>query len=545
MKDHGQRAMTWMVLVIALLWAWVPAPAGALYAGLGYGPSMTTVQYDNARTGWNPYEVTLTPETVRPETFGKLWTATLSGQIYAAPLYVSGVVIDGEPRNVAYVATQDNYIYALDAETGQSVWPMPYLLGMPGSRALLQCGNISPNIGITSTPVIDLEAGTLYAVGLTREDSTQVFKMAAVDLATGESRPGWPVTIMPPANLTIDTRVTGQRGALLLANGRVYVGFGGLYGDCGPYHGWVVGVDPSNPMPSAQIYYRTPGTPTHRGSGIWAGGGLAADEKYLYAPTGNSFMAPPGSVDYSNAVLRLTPDLSFSEQPEDYFIPSNWRILNGADADLGSSTPLLLPPQPESTTPNMIFITGKAGVGHLLNRDNLGGLGTGDGVNGEGIYSTRLYGGAYSTAAYYEDPVNGPMIFLSGFGTHETCRTRGTAALSLGVTEEGDSLYRTLWCTPDINIAMSPLVTGAPGTTGVVWVVSIVEPNGVLYAFNAATGDPLYNSNMVAEDALGTTRHSATQRGNQHFAVAGGKVFVPTEPNRIVAYGLRPEARPK
>jgi hypothetical protein len=542
--------MLWSAPVGAFLWtsllilAALLAPA--LYAGSGYGPAVTTVQYDNTRRGWNQNEEMLTVDTVSPDTFGKLWTATLTGQIYSAPLYVSGVVIDGQPHNVVYVATEANLIYALDADNnGEQLW-VNSSLGTPGSRSLQSCGNISPDIGITSTPVIDLDTGTLYAVGLTRQGVTQVFKMVAVDIATGQARLGWPVPIQPPATPTIDTRVTSQRGALLLANGLVYAGFGGLFGDCGPYHGWAVAANPNNPM-GQQLYYRTPGTTTHRGSGIWAGGGMAADENYIYATTGNSFNAP--GVDLSNAVLRLGFDLSFSGQPEDFFIPSNWRGLNATDSDLGSSTTLILPPQDGSNTPNMIFITGKAGVGHLLNRDNLGGVATGDGISREGIYSTLVFnGGSYSTAAYYEDPDQGPTVFLSGFGTQPVCPGAiiGVAAFSLGVQEDGSSFYdqRPLWCTPTIGISMSPLVTGVPGTTGIVWVVSI-NSNAALYAHNAATGDMLYNSNMVAGDALGNTRHSTNQRGNQYFTVIDGKVFIPTEPSRIVAYGLRNQERAK
>src|SRR5262249_23628987 len=153
------------------------------------------------------------------------------------------------------------------------------------------------------------------------------------------SRAGWPVTIDPLADPPLDPRITANRGALLLANGRVYVPFSS-YGDCGPYHGWIVAVDISDPK-APQLFYRTPGTAIHRGSGILSYGGVAADENgYLYPATGNSFNAR--ALDYSNAVLRLDPRLSFSEDPKDYFVPSKWRFLNAYDLDLGSSTPMLL-----------------------------------------------------------------------------------------------------------------------------------------------------------------------------------------------------------
>ncbi len=495
-----------------------------------YGQSrraVTTVQYNDARTGWNPDETALMVERVNPSRFGKQWTATLDGHIYAAPLYVGGVMVEGQWRNAVYVATENNLIYAVDAETGAALW-QPYFLGIPGSRDLLDCGSISPNIGITSTPVIDLDTGTLYAVGLVREGDSQLFRMAAVDIATGLSRSGWPVTIRPPASP--DTRVTSNRGALLLANGRVYIPFGGYAGDCGRYHGWVVSLDKSNPM-APPLYWRTLGTDDHRGSGIWAPGGLAADESgQIYAATGNSFAAP--ALDYSNGVLRLAANLSFSGQPRDFFVPSNWSNLNDMDLDLGSSAPMLLPIQPGWRTPKLIFIAGKYGVGHLLDREHLGGVGRGNGIVGEGVFSFRIYEQVLSSGVYYNALGVLPLIFVAGRGTQPVCGTEdGVAALRLGVTEEGDPFFYPLWCTPSsVGVTMPPVVTSAPGQIGVLWVVSV---RGVLYAFNTVTGELLYDSARVPGDALGPTRSLS------HFTVIDGKVFVANADNQLVAYGLR------
>lgn len=540
----------------ALLWTsslvLITAVSIPLYAGSKYARSMTTVQYNNAHTGWNPDEVVLNTTNVNPSQFGKLWTASVEGQLYGAPLYVSGVEIEGKQRDVVYMATGDNFIYALDAETGAELWPAPYFLGPYVPRTSLgyektcqNIGSISPNVGITSTPVIDLARGTLYAVGLVCTDTPclrstpKVFEMAAVDIATGQSQEGWPVRIEPPDTF-LDTQVTSSRGALLLANNTVYVPFGGYSGDCGPYHGWIVGVDKTDPN-ALQISYRTPGTDVHRGSGIWASGGIAADAEgdevaNIYPATGNSFGAP--NVDYSNAVLRLGPDLTFSEQPEDFFMPSNWTDLNSRDHDLGSSTPMLLPPQPASNTQNMIFVAGKRGVGHLINRDNLGGIPeNGDGVNNEGLYSTQVSadGGVFSTAAYYEDPDPdvGPTIFLAVRGRQPDCDVqRVVAALALDVDEGGNSSYHTKWCVPsegNNSAPVSPVITSAPGETGILWVVTL---GGVFYAFNAATGEELYNSNMVDDDRLGSVRNFL------HFTVIDGKVFIGNSSSQVVAYGL-------
>src|SRR5262249_52411058 len=157
--------------------------------------------------------------------------------------------------------------------------------------------------------------------------------------------------------------------------------------------------------------------------------------------TGNSFGAP--RLDYSNGVLRLSLDLSFSENPRDFFVPSNWVALNNTDEDLGSSSIMLLPPQGGSLTPNMMFVAGKYGVGHLIDRDNLGGVAAGDGISGEGIYSAKLFDTVLSTAAYYEDISAGPMIFLSGFGRGIGCTSDTTVmAMRLDRDANGISFYR-------------------------------------------------------------------------------------------------------
>jgi outer membrane protein assembly factor BamB len=541
-KKHSFSPVRNPLLLLGVHSSLLIAAVGAtrLYAA-DFGRAMTTVQYDNAHTGWNQDETTLAPENVNPATFGKKWQVPLDGSIKAAPLYVSGVVINGQARDVVYVATARNLIYALDANTGESVWERPYFLDTPGLPENLQqvpCGDIGPVIGIVSTPVIELNqpkgSGTLYALGLTCQDtpcvlgSTQAFQMTAVDITTGESIAGWPVLISPDANIPIDTTVTSARGALLLANDKVYAPFGGYCFDFGSYHGWVVGVDKT--APTAQVAYRTPGTTSHRGSGIWASGGIAGDETgNIYPSTGNSFAAP--GLDYSNAVLRLASDLSFSESPSDFFIPSNWEDLNRTDSDLGSSTPLLLPRQEESRTPNMIFVTGKKGVGHLIDRDNLGGVATGDGEIGEGIYSTKVFDSAFTTAAYYQDPDNGPFIFLAGRGTQPNCGTSsGVAALALDLDSEGNSSYHIAWCTPSMTTAMSPVVTSSPGQTGILWVVA---RQGGLFAFNAATGELLYSSESVAGDELGSTPNFL------HFTVIDGRVFVANAADNLVSYGLR------
>ncbi|HLJ59698.1 MAG TPA: hypothetical protein VKZ50_08200 [bacterium] len=501
-----------------------PAPAPG-------ASNVLTFHGDFARTGWNAAERTLTPDTVRGGRFGKLWTSSTDGEIYAEPLVVSGVVVAGAvPRTLVYVVTERDLVYAFDAAAGKVAWG-PVSLGAPVSRASLPCGNIDP-VGITSTPVIDRAASTLYVVGLTTPDGgqTKVYKAAALDLATGRMRPGWPATIAPPPSggRRFDPGTQQQRGALALVRGVVYVPFGGYWGDCAQYHGWVVGVPAGDPA-----HQQSYAVPTGRMGAIWAAGGIAVDASgRLYASTGNS--DSEGPVDFGNAVIRLEtqPALRFSGAAQDYFVPSNFVALNDRDTDLGSTAPLLLPPQP-GPVPHLVFIAGKQGVAYLINADNMGGVSKGNGISGEAVYSRCVFGSCqgggpqvFSSAAYWDAGVGGRFVLVPGRGSQPSpCRgTGGVAALKLGAAPGFD----VAWCSGSMRNAGAPAVSSAGADGGLVWVVDSGE--GVLHALNGLTGAEVYASSGA--DALSGAHQFITP------AVAGGRVYVGAG-HTVVAYGLR------
>jgi outer membrane protein assembly factor BamB len=268
----------------------------------------------------------------------RLWSGGVDAAAYAEPLVAGGKVI---------VATENDSVYAFDAGSGRLAWRTH--LGTPVNGDDLPCGDINPS-GITGTPVVDAARRVVYVVAFVRGFH---HTLAALDLATGAVR--WGRGVDPPG---ADPRVHQQRGALALSRGRVYVPYGGLDGDCGDYHGWVVGAPAGGPRGRLAAFR----VPTHREGGIWAPSGPAVDTRgNVYVATGNG---DSSSFDFGNAVIRLTPGL----RRIGFFAPRNAPSLNGSDTDLGSVGPLLVPGR-------RAFVIGKDGIGYLLRTAHLGRIG--------------------------------------------------------------------------------------------------------------------------------------------------------------------------
>jgi outer membrane protein assembly factor BamB len=496
-----------------------------------------TFHNNDARTGWNPDERVLTPQALRSQSLRRVWSDRVDGEVYASPLAVSGVAVRGQARTVVYVATEQDTVYAFDAATGARVWG-PVAVGTPVPRSALPCGNIDP-VGITGTPAADPASGALYVAALTASGGggAHSYRVAALDLGTGAERQGWPVTINPPTSsgLRFDVGPQGERGALTVLHGAVYVPFGGYFGDCGDYHGWVVAVPVASP--ARQESYATP---TGRMGGIWAHGGMAADsDGRLYAGTGNSDSG--GRIDFGEAVVRLetSPSLHFSGSTRDYFMPSNFVSLNDTDSDLGSFAPIVLPDQPGTSTPHLVFSAGKQGVVYLINRDDMGGVAKGDGRNGEGVYSRCVFGSCgrggfsvFSAGAYWDGGAAGRFVYVPGTGRSAQpapCRgSGGIVALRLGVAAQSHaSTLEVAWCSPGMRDAGAPAVTGS-GSNGVVWVIDTGA--GTLHAFDARTGASVLEGEQGEE--LGATHRFITP------AVLDGRVYVGAARD-VIAFGLK------
>ncbi|HVB11024.1 MAG TPA: PQQ-binding-like beta-propeller repeat protein [Bacillota bacterium] len=475
--------------------------------------SVLTYRGDFARTGWYQNESALTADVAAR--FAPLWQSpTVNGRIYAQPL------VDGA-HALVLVATTANDIYAFHSATGALAWG-PVNVGQPVPRSLLACGDVDP-VGILSTPVLDPTTSTLYAVAQVRQGAAgMAYEILALDSATGAMRPGYPVALQAPSGFNV--RYQQQRAALTLLNGTLYVPFGGYWGDCGPYHGWLIGVPLSHP--TAQQSFMVP---TAREGAIWSAAGVAtAPDGTLYATTGNG--SSSGPVDFGNAVLHIQtqPSLGFNRQ--DFFAPSNFAALNDQDADIGSASPVILPPQTGTTTPNLIFAMGKPGVAYLLNRDSLGGLSHGNGITGEGLFSACLFGpcgqqraGSFATAAYWQGGSAGNFLFAAGGGHQPApCQAQGgVLGLRLGTQSNGASDFSVGWCSVGMTDPGSPAVTGPTGGNAVVWVID--TRGGRLYALSAATGKTIWSAD------IGQTERFIAP------AIAGGRVFVGV-PDRVLAF---------
>jgi outer membrane protein assembly factor BamB len=438
-----------------------PPPTGAPIPGTGPSPATvavpanwTTYQHDAARTGTTADHIGATAH--------REWTSPkLDGAVYAQPLLIGSGVI---------VATEGDSLYRLDAATGAIQWRSH--LGTPVSGNALPCGNIDP-VGITGTPVIDTAAGLVWAVAFVQPHEHE---LVAVDLATGAERGRRPVD--PPG---ADPLVQSERAALTLANGLVYVAFGGRFGDCGLYHGWVVATPATvGAVPAPHMWE----VPTKRGAGLWApSGGVVDAGGTYYVTTGNSFTVAASDYDDSNSVIALSPTLEVAGT----FAPTDWAARNGDDADLGSIGPTLV-------GGGLLFQAGKTGVGYLMAADHLGGVG---GALQQGPVCSGS--GAYGATAW-----SAPLVLVP-------CKDGLVAVSVRGQT------FAVAWRGPRESSG-PPVVTD-----GMVWTVDL--GSGQLVGLDLATGA------VRVQVTIGHVPHFASP------GVGGGRLVVPSGQTVVAVTG--------
>ncbi|MBX5449830.1 hypothetical protein [Thermogemmatispora sp.] len=533
--------------------AWEPASARqsighalrpVAYAAPASGTAVLTFKYNNRHSGHNPGEVLLTTSNVNVSTFGKRLTLAVDGQVYAQPLYVPSLSIQGRVRNVVFVATEHDSVYAFDADATRPeralLWRTSFLgrgVQVPTNQDVA-CNDLVPEIGITGTPVIDAATRTLYVVAFTKEGGRLVYRLHALDIATGQERQGSPVTIQASVRgsgagshrglLAFDPRFQRQRAALVLANGQIYIAWGSFC-DNMPYHGWIMSYQYTGSAFRQMAVFND--TPDGARAGIWgSGGALTADEHgFLYFTSGNgSFNLHLGGRNAGDSVGKLSPDLRLV----DYFTPFNERCLDDADADLGSAAPLLLP------TVGELIASGKEGRIYVLARNRLGHYHTlPDACNHQGRsdvdqivqeFPPTTIGGLFSTPAYWRGPDGEYVYFASVNRPVVAYRLVNGRLSSRPVSATPEELPF-----PGANVVVTS--SGNRAGTGILW---LVDPRGVLRAYDASNlAHELYSSDQSPErDALpGYVKFSVP-------TVADGRVFVPSG-KALVIYGLLPTVR--
>jgi hypothetical protein len=433
--------------------------------------------------------------------------AALDGAIYAQPLFLA----DGPGgRPIVLAATEENEVAALDAETGAAIWTRR--LGSPVPRSALPCGNIDP-VGITGTPIIDPAARTLYLAAMVTPDggATKQHLAFALSVDDGSTRPGWPVDVGGSArsgSTSFHAEVQNQRGALALVAGVLYIPYGGHNGDCGDYHGWLVGIPASSP--SSVTAWAT----AARAGGIWAPSGVSSDGTELFVATGNTFGATVWSG--GEALLRFTAGAPL-DAPADFFAPANWPDLDAADADIGGTGPLLVD-LPGSTPSQLLVGLGKDGNAYLADRARLGGVGGEIAVADVSTTPIITAAATYATAL-------GTYVVFHGAGAH--CPPgEGGDLTALRLVPGAPPRVETAWCAR-ANGAGSPMVTTTDGhAEAIVWAVG-AEGDGRLHGFDADTGQVVYGGGGPS-DALGTVRRF------QAPILGGGRVFVAVDGGVVV-----------
>lgn len=506
--------------------------------------AVTTNRYDNSRSGQNISEAALNPTNVKVDTFGRLWTYILDGQVYAQPLYLPGVDIPGQgKRNVVFVATEHDTLYALDAdgpggEVTTPLWSRSFINPQSGITTVtpddVNCWAILPELGITSTPVIDPASGTIFTVVFTKENGNFYQRLHAMDVSTGAERPGSPVTIDATYPGTGDGSVNGQiafnsrtqlqRPGLLLSNGAVYIAWGS-HCDNDPYHGWIIKYD-KDTLQQTGVWMSTP-----NGSegGIWMSGtGLATDTPgNIFAVIGNGTFdeGTDTPLNFGDSVVKLSPD-GYNLKVLDFFTPYNEAYLAANDLDVGTSGPLILPPQ-LGFYPFEALTGGKQGRIYLMDRTQMGHFNS----NGDAqIRQTlSLPRGLFTNAVYW----NG-TVFTGGVG--DTIRayklsTRGL--LSTAPTSVSSQTYS--W--PGASLVASSNKTSG----GILWALetSVTKPF-VLHAYDATNlGRELYNSSQnLKRDRPGSPVKFAVP------TVANGKVYVGGD-STVSVFGLLASMTPQ
>ena len=436
------------------------------------------------------------------------FNGSVTGNVYAQPLY-----IENGPRGRAVViaVTESNFVFALDAASGNVVWQTNVAPPVPPNA--LPCGNLSP-YGISGTPVVDLPSRALFFDAFSRDPASAVVRhlIYSLNVDTGSLNPGWPITMdsnVYSGTISFNPLAQGERGALTVIGTNLYVPYGGLYGDCGTYHGWIVGLPLSNP--TNLMTWAT----AARGGGAWSVGGVASDGTDPFLATGNTFGA--STWGGGEAILHFQPNLTLTNGGTNYWAPTNWVNLDNEDADLGGSGPLLVD-VPGATPSQLLVALGKDGNAYLLNRTNLGGVTT-------PLAAAHVAGSSIIQAAVTYRTARGTYVVFANANN----------LYALRITATSPPAISNAWTAVE-NGRGSPFVTSTDGTNDViVWGIGS-EGDQRLHGFDADTGTNIFTGGGPNELMTGTRRFNTgiVARGRIYLA-NDHKVYAFQAPGQTVA----------
>ncbi|MDG6101533.1 choice-of-anchor D domain-containing protein [Dactylosporangium aurantiacum] len=498
----------------------VPAPANA---------GATTISVDNLRTGWDADEPGLAPSAVSASDFGQLFSTAVDGQVYAQPIVAAGTLV---------AVTENNHVYGMNPATGAVTWHRSVGPAWPASA--IGCGDLVPNIGITSTPVYDPATGAVFFMAKVNDgpDADHPhFYLHSINPATGAERAGWPVTIQgSPTNdpaTTFNAKTAAQRPGLLLLDGVVYAGFAS-HCDYGPYVGYVAGVRTTTAQMTT--LWSTEAGRSNGMAGIWqSGGGLVSDGPgRIIVSTGNGVSpapgpgtSPPGTL--AESVIRLQVNGDGSLTAKDFFSPFNNSRLDQDDTDFGSGGPMALPAGfGTAAHPRLLVQTGKDGRVYLLDRDNLGGNAQGPGGGDASVGPPAgPYNGVWGHPAFWGG--DGGYVYQVENQGFLRAFKYGVNGAGLPVLTSAGTSAATFGYTSG-----SPVVTSTGTTSGsaVVWAVysdGSSGANGQLRAYDALPVNGRLNLRYSAP--IGVATKFVTP------ATDGGRVFVGTRDGHVIGFG--------
>jgi hypothetical protein len=517
-----------------------------LFCGLSFHAqaqlNVTTFHYDNSRTGQNTQETILTPANVNSGQFGKLFSVALDGYVYAQPLYMARVTMNGGMHNVLYVATEHDSLYAIDADDGTLYWQLSFINPSSGVTTVpsgdVACGSLVPEIGITSTPVIDPGTGTIYLVTVTKENGSYFQRLHAIDLVNHAEKFGGPVVIAATVNgsgagnsndeITFNPLTLINRPGLLLENGHVVIAWAS-YCDNPPYQGWVISYSAATLAQEAVMN----AAPNGADAGVWmSGDGVAADANgNIFFATGNGTYDGTASSDYGDSIIKLGPPSAGTFPVLDWFTPFDQDTLSEDDKDVGSGGVLLLPELPSAAAHrDLLTLAGKEGTIYLIDRANMGRF-CGSCINQDTNVVQELSGlttGILGSPAYW----NGNVYWGGGIGG-STLKQFSFNANSSGFLSTSSVSQTSLM----FSQTAAPVISANSVNSGIMWILDNSSYTAnccqTLYAFDATNlANMLYNSNQ-------TGTRDVPGAGVKFTApvVVNGKVYVGSQ-SQVTAYGI-------